>query len=97
MTPSHLSRRQLVLASAGAAALGATPLGHAQIMDSGKVVKVVVGFPAGQATDMVTRVLAERMRAITGDNYVVDNRPGQGGSLALGQLAKSPTISKKGC
>jgi len=53
-------------------------------MDSGKVVKVVVGFPAGQATDMVTRVLAERMRAITGDNYVVDNRPGQGGSLALG-------------
>ena len=63
MTPSHLSRRQLVLASAGAAALGATPLGHAQIMDSGKVVKVVVGFPAGQDTDMVTRVLAERMRA----------------------------------
>jgi len=90
MTPSHLSRRQLVLASAGAATLGAAPWGHAQVIDSGKVVKVVVGFPAGQATDMVTRVLAERMRAITGDNYVVDNRPGQGGSLALGQLAKSP-------
>jgi tripartite-type tricarboxylate transporter receptor subunit TctC len=57
---------------------------------SGKVVKVFVGFPAGQATDMVTRVIAEKLNTLTGDNFIVDNRPGQGGSMALSQLAKSP-------
>lgn len=57
---------------------------------NGKVVKLFVGFPAGQATDMVTRVIAEKLNALTGDNFIVDNRPGQGGSMALAQLAKSP-------
>ncbi|MCS6764786.1 MAG: tripartite tricarboxylate transporter substrate binding protein [Candidatus Protistobacter heckmanni] len=42
------------------------------------------------ATDIVARLLAERLTPITGYNYIVDNRPGQGGSLALGVLAKSP-------
>jgi tripartite-type tricarboxylate transporter receptor subunit TctC len=88
MTNKNISRRSVVLAAAGAAA---SPFALAQAPGSGKVVKMMVGFPAGQATDMVARVLAERLNGATGDNFIVDNRPGQGGSLALGQLAKSPT------
>jgi len=83
---AYISRRDLLIAGCTAALLGTAA---AQVPLTGKVVKLIVGFPAGQATDMVTRVLAERLRAITGDNYVVENRPGQGGSLALSQLAKS--------
>jgi tripartite-type tricarboxylate transporter receptor subunit TctC len=80
----------MLLTAVGTAATGLNSLVHSQIIDNKKLVKVLVGFPAGQATDVVTRVLVEKLRSITGDNYLVDNRPGQGGSLALGQLAKSP-------
>jgi tripartite-type tricarboxylate transporter receptor subunit TctC len=87
MTNARFSRRTILLSSA-AAALGQTAL--AQSTGSGKVVKILVGFPAGQATDIVARLLADQLRSATGDNYIVENRPGQGGSLALGQLAKAP-------
>ena len=53
-------------------------------------VKLVVGFPAGQATDTVARLLAERLTQQLGQPVVVENKPGQGGSVALAQLAKSP-------
>ena len=80
-------RRDFMLAAAGAALTGKV---LAQPAATGKVVKILVGFPPGQATDTVARLLAERMQAATGNAYIVENRPGQGGSLALGQLAKSP-------
>lgn len=54
-----------------------------------KVVKIFVGFPAGQATDAVARLLAERMSAAFGQPVIIENRPGQGGSLALNALARS--------
>ena len=57
---------------------------------TGKTVRMIIGFPPGQATDSVARLLADKLRGITGDSYIVDNRPGQGGSLAMGVLAKSP-------
>ncbi len=57
---------------------------------AGKTVRMLIGFPPGQATDSVARLLADKLRGITGDSYIVDNRPGQGGSLAMGVLAKSP-------
>jgi tripartite-type tricarboxylate transporter receptor subunit TctC len=78
-------RRQIIF---GLGALGFAPQILAQ-NHSSKIVKVIVGFPAGQATDQVARLLAEKMQAVTGDNYVIENRPGQGGSIALGQLAHS--------
>lgn len=89
MTEPKISRRGMLLAGAGAA-MAPAAFSQALPTGGGKVVKLLVGFPAGQATDMVARVLAERMAAATGDNYIVENRPGQGGSLALAQLAKSP-------
>ena len=79
-------RRRLLLTGVAAAAVGGTRLASAQ---GGKTVKIVVGFPAGQATDSVARLLTDKLRAQTGDTYIVDNRPGTGGSLAMGQVAKS--------
>lgn len=55
-----------------------------------KTMRVLVGFPAGQTTDIVARMVAERLALALGHPVIVENRPGQGGSLALGLLAKSP-------
>jgi len=52
------------------------------------VVKILVGFPAAQATDIVARLLADKLAAVTGDNYIIENRPGAGGSLALASLPR---------
>jgi tripartite-type tricarboxylate transporter receptor subunit TctC len=55
---------------------------------SGKVTRVFVGFPAGQATDLVARLIAERLAPALNETVIVENRPGQGGSVVLAQLAK---------
>jgi tripartite-type tricarboxylate transporter receptor subunit TctC len=86
MKTTGFDRRALLLAAAGTA-LGGEVL--AQPANSPKVVRMLVGFPPGQATDMVARMMSEKLQAATGESFVVDNKPGQGGSLALGALAKS--------
>lgn len=84
MTSARL-RRRLLFASA---AVTATPWALGQ--SATKTVRILVGFPAGQATDTVARLMAESLRGATGNNYIVENRPGQGGSIALAELARSP-------
>jgi tripartite-type tricarboxylate transporter receptor subunit TctC len=54
-----------------------------------KVAKLVIGFPAGQATDVIARFLAEALKNELGETVIVDNKPGQGGSIALGQVARA--------
>jgi tripartite-type tricarboxylate transporter receptor subunit TctC len=80
-----LDRRAMLMLGA------ATALGQRAVAQSDppKLVRIVVGFPPGQATDTVARLMGERLHSVTGENYIVDNRPGQGGSLALGLLAKA--------
>ncbi len=54
-----------------------------------EVTRIMIGFPPGQATDMVARLLADRLAPLLGENVIVENRPGQGGSIALGSLAQA--------
>jgi tripartite-type tricarboxylate transporter receptor subunit TctC len=63
----------------------AASVAHAQ---PGKVTRIFVGFPPGQATDLIARLLAERLAPALGETVIVENRPGQGGSGVLAQLAK---------
>jgi tripartite-type tricarboxylate transporter receptor subunit TctC len=53
-------------------------------------VKVVVPISAGSATDVVARLAAESLREALSQPFLVDNRPGAGGSLGSAVVAKAP-------
>jgi tripartite-type tricarboxylate transporter receptor subunit TctC len=55
-----------------------------------EITRILVGFPPGQATDIVARLLADRLGPALGETIIVENRPGQGGSIALASLSQSP-------
>lgn len=55
-----------------------------------KPVKILVGFAPGGSTDLVARVVAQRMTTTLGQPFVVENRIGASGILATDALAKSP-------
>jgi tripartite-type tricarboxylate transporter receptor subunit TctC len=52
-------------------------------------VKVVVPWPPGQATDIAARILAQSLQESLGHPFVIDNRPGAGGSIGTAIAAKS--------
>ncbi|APV49955.1 MFS transporter [Betaproteobacteria bacterium GR16-43] len=55
-----------------------------------KPVKMIVPFPAGGPTDVLTRVLSEKLATALGQPVVVDNKPGAGGAIGSDLAAKSP-------
>jgi tripartite-type tricarboxylate transporter receptor subunit TctC len=52
-------------------------------------IRLIVPFPAGGGTDVISRQLAERMAASTGWTIVVENRAGAGGNIGLDAVAKA--------
>lgn len=83
----HLSRRSAVLFTVAAAA---TTFGGAAFADTwpAKPIKLVVPFPAGGGTDIISRELANRLTA-AGYNFIIDNKPGSGGNLGVDAAAKA--------
>jgi tripartite-type tricarboxylate transporter receptor subunit TctC len=55
-----------------------------------KPVRILVGFGPGGGTDIVARILADRLSDVLGQQFVVENRPGAGGTIAGGIVAKAP-------
>ena len=54
-----------------------------------KVVRIVVPFPAGGSTDIISRTVAQKLSQAHGQNYIVENRPGATGTIAGAFVAKS--------
>ena len=55
-----------------------------------KPVRIIVPFPPGGATDIVTRIVAQKLNEIWGQTIVVDNRGGAGGNIGAEVAAKAP-------
>lgn len=51
--------------------------------------KIIVAFGPGSATDVTARILAEHMRAHTGQNVLVENKPGAFGIIAIEEMARA--------
>ena len=95
------TRRELLLGSSKAVVMASvTTYGGAALSQasntattasSARPVRILVGFPPGGGTDVIARMLAERLRDELGQQIVVENRPGAGGQLAAQALkASSP-------
>ena len=77
-------RRILWLAAALLFAGGAAAQGYPS-----KPIKIIVPFTPGSATDIMGRIVGERLNAAWGQPVIVDNRPGAGGSIGIRETARA--------
>ena len=82
-------RRFPYLAAIAAALLAALPIANAQGYPS-RTVRIVVGFPPGQAIDISARLMAEWLQQRLGQTFIVENRPGAAANVATEMVARSP-------
>ena len=62
---------------------------HAQAFPT-KSIRIVVPWPPGGVTDVLTRAVAAQMGESLGQQVLVENRPGAGGTIGVGAVAKAP-------
>ena len=75
-SPHLLGRRHFLHLAAGAAALPvASRIARAQAYPT-RPVRIVVGFPAGGATDITARLMAQWLSDRLGQQFIIENRPG---------------------
>lgn len=82
-----MQRRHLLQAAAAGAATLAVPA-FAQAWPA-RPIKLVIPFPPGSSPDIIGRLVAEPLAQALGQPVVVDNRPGAGGNLGTGVVAKA--------
>ena len=82
--------RTLVAAVIVVASIGAGPVAHAQAYPT-KPITIIVPFPAGGGTsDLLARVIAQKLSEAWGQPVIVDNKPGASGNIGAAMVAKSP-------
>jgi tripartite-type tricarboxylate transporter receptor subunit TctC len=88
--PNIIARRTFL----SSALLTFSQCGQAQTTSSPwpiKPVKILVGFPPGQGSDIVARVYAAELQKILGQTFVVENKPGAGATIAVAEVARAPS------
>src|SRR5438105_15121392 len=85
-----LPRRRFLHLAAGAAALPALPrLAVAQTYPA-RPVRLIVGFAAGQAIDILARLIGQWLSERLGQQFIIENRPGAGGNIGAEAVTRAP-------
>jgi tripartite-type tricarboxylate transporter receptor subunit TctC len=69
--------------------LGLIPVVAQEMAYPSRPVKILVAFPVGGLLDTVSRVVGEKMSSILGQQFIVESRPGAGGTLATAAVARA--------
>ncbi len=86
MFQAELSRRELLALAGGSALAGPV---FAQQAYPSKSIRVVVPVSPGSASDILARSISDKLQLTLGRPVLVENRPGAGGTIATGMVAKS--------
>jgi tripartite-type tricarboxylate transporter receptor subunit TctC len=89
----NVGRRGFCQTAWAALAVGATPFSRAADDASGwpgRPLRIVVGFPPGQSSDILARIYAEELGKELGESVIVENRPGAAATIAAEHVARSP-------
>ena len=54
-----------------------------------KIVRIIVPFPAGGPTDVMARFIGQKLSEKLGQQFVIENQPGAGGNIGMGNAAKA--------
>src|SRR5438552_11237105 len=83
------SRRTFLRLAAGAAALPAVPrIVRAQVYPA-RPVRIIVPFAAGGGSDVIARLIAQKLTENLGKQFYVENQVGADGNLAMGNAARA--------
>ena len=83
--------RRLIAPMLAAAALLGIPFNAALAQDNypTRPVKIIIAFPVGGLLDTVSRIVGEKMTTLLGQQFIIEARPGAGGTLATAAVAKA--------
>jgi tripartite-type tricarboxylate transporter receptor subunit TctC len=88
MVHEHRTGTYSAIAIAALAIVATTPALAQQYPT--KAVRIIAPFAPGGGTDFIARIAAQKLSEAMGQQFIVDNRPGAGGSLGAEQGAKAP-------
>jgi tripartite-type tricarboxylate transporter receptor subunit TctC len=81
--------RPLVLSAFAALALNVSAFAQDAANWPNRVVRIVVPYPAGGATDAVARLVAAKLQQQLGQNFIIENKGGAGGNIGADAVAKA--------
>jgi len=85
-----MTTRRALLRIAAGLAVTAPAIVRAQTAWPAKPIVIVVNFPAGGLTDGIARAFAQHVQQATGQQVIIDNKPGAGGNIGASQVARAP-------
>jgi tripartite-type tricarboxylate transporter receptor subunit TctC len=92
-----LRRRKFLHFTAGAAALPAVSRFSSAQTYPTRPVRLIVGFGAGSASDILARLIGERLSERLGQQFIIENRPGAGSNIATEAVVNAPRTVTCSC